>query len=232
MKPSKLLTIAGIIGASLLPFTGAKAQDNNLNVNLNGNYASEMRFWGMPFIDSPMYTQSLNFNHGKFMVSLSGTRNMDTEKLYSGNVLLNYTQPISSKLTASVGKIYFKFNLGGYWDDASVSYAGLNADMPFNPAISYNKLTGFGGGEYIEGSLSKTFPVNNKVAVSTSAKIGYNAKALRDKTSFSHLEEEVSIPIQVTDRLNITPKLKIIFPLAEDVSGGDYWEVNASYDLK
>ncbi|GAI03323.1 unnamed protein product, partial [marine sediment metagenome] len=51
-------------------------------------------------------------------------------------------------------------------------------------------------------------------------------------TSFSHLEEEVSIPIQVTDRLNITPKLKGIFPLAKDVGGGSYWEVNASYDLR
>jgi len=238
-KTLRNILLAGTITlASLFPMKNvlAKPQDQEktkpkINISVAGNLANKSRFWGMPFLDSPVYTQSLNANYGNFSASIAGDVDVNNKKLFNIQTHAGFSQPILDKLNAYLGYLFFNFNLGEGWDYASILYGGLAADIPLNPSVTYNRLFRFGGGEYIEGSVSHAFPIGEKIGISLSQKVGYNNKAGRDKTGFSHLETGINVPIQLSNKANITPYLNYLHSLSDEVKGGFYGGINVNYDL-
>jgi hypothetical protein len=232
----KIVLAGAITLASLFPMKNVLAQPQEnpkpkTNISVAGNLANKLKFWGMPFLDSPVYSQSVNVNRGKFDISLVGKYDIKKGRLFDIDTGISFSQPISDKLNAYLGYVFFNFNLGEGWDYASVLYGGLAADLPLNPSVTYNKLFRFGGGEYIEGSVSHAFPLGEKMGISLSQKAGYNNKAGRDKTGFSHLETGVSVPIQLSNRVNITPYLNYLHSLSDEVKSGFYGGINVNYPL-
>ena len=231
MNLKNLLTTGAVIGASLLPFSGAKAQDKSpVTINLSGNFANASRFWGMPFLDSPLYDQSLNVSKGKLSASLVGHRDIKDERWFDFDAVVNYFQPVSDNLSVYAGAVGFYFNLGEGWDTAAVLYAGATSNLPLNPTITANKLIKFGGGNYIEGSLSKTFPVNG-LDISSSVALGYNDKVGRNKSGFSHLDAKISVPLISTEDLNVVSSVNYIHPLTKEIPSGFLGSISANYNL-
>jgi len=236
-KTLRNILLAGTITlASLFPMKKVLAQPqenpkSKINISVAGNLANKLKFWGMPFLDSPVYTQSLNANYGNFSASIAGDVDVNNKKLFNMQTHAGFSQPISDKLNAYLGYVFFNFNLGEGWDYASILYGGLAADLPLNPSVTYNRLFRFGGGEYIEGSISHAFPLGEKIGISLSQKAGYNNKAGRDKTGFSHLETGVSVPIQLSNSVNITPYLNYLHSLSDEVKSGFYGGINIDFPL-
>ncbi len=227
------------MASSLLPI-GINAQSSDLletkvnpvSLSINGNLANEKRFWGMPFLDSPLYDQALNVSKGKISASLVGHRDIKNERWFDFDAVVNYSQPVSDNFSVSAGAVGFYFNLGEGWDTAAVLYAGATSSLPLNPTITANKLIKFGGGNYIEGSLSKTFPVNG-MDIFSSVALGYNDEvAGRTESGFTHLDAKVSIPIKLTEDVNMTPSVDYIVPLTKEISKGFLGSVNFNYNLK
>jgi len=231
-KTLRNILLAGAITlASLSPMKKvlAKTQEDpkpKTNISVAGNLANKSKFWGMPFLESPVYSQSVNVSRGKFGASLLGNYDIKKERLFDIDMGVSFSQPISDKLNAYLGYVFFNFNLGEGWDYASILYGGLAADLPLKPSVTYNRLFRFGGGEYIEGSVSHAFPLGEKMEISLSQKVGYNNKAGRDKTGFSHLETGVSVPIQLPNSVNITPYLNYLHSLSDEVKSGFYGGIN------
>ena len=235
MKLRNILLVGTITLASLFPMKAdAQTQENpkpKINISVAGNLVNKSKFWGMPFLDSPVYSQSVNVSRGKFGVSLVGNYDIKKGRLYDIDTGVSFSQPISDKLNAYLGYVFFNFNLGEGWNYASILYGGLAANLPLNPSITYNRLFRFGGGEYMEGSVSHAFPLGEKIEISLSQKAGYNNKAGRDKTGFSHLETGISVPIQLSNSVNITPYLNYLHSLSDEVKSEFYGGINVNYDL-
>ncbi len=231
-----ILFAGTIILTSLSPMKNVLAQPQEdpkikTNISLAGNLTNKLKFWGMPFLESPAYSQSVNVSRGKFGASLVGNYDIKKGRLFDIDMGVSFSQPILDKLNAYLGYVFFNFNLGEGWDYASILYGGLSADVPLNPSVTYNRLFRFGGGEYIEGSVSHAFPIGEKIGISLSQKVGHNNKAGRDKTGFSHLETGISVPIQLLNKANITPYLNYLHSLSDEVKSGFYGGINVSYDL-
>ena len=238
-KTLRNIVLAGAITlASLSPMKKVLAQPQDqekpkskINISVAGNLVNKSKFWGMPFLDSPVYTQSLNANYGNFSASIAGDVDVNNKKLFNMQTHAGFFQPLSKTISFHLGYMFFNFNLGEGWDYASILYGGLAADLPLNPSVTYNRLFRFGGGEYIEGSVFHAFPLGEKIGISLSQKAGYNNKAGRDKTGFSHLETGVSVPIQLSNSVNITPYLNYLHSLSDEVKSGFYGGINVGYDL-
>lgn len=234
-KTLRNMLAVGAIGlASLLPMKGLEArtaiqedtvkteetQKNKFNISLDGDLKNKSRFWGFPFLDSPVYTQSLNANYGNFSAAIAGDVDIKNNKLFNVQTSVGFFKPLSKKMSFYLGYVFFNFNLGEGWDNASIAYAGLAANLPLNPSITYNKVFGFGGGEYIEGNLSKNFPLTKNTGVNLSGKIGYNNKVMRDKVGFTHLEGNINIPIKLSDKVVLSPYINYFQALSDDVKSG------------
>lgn len=234
----KILAGIGLIGATLLPMKEVNAQETDslpakpkISFDTNGRIVNETRFWGLPFLDSPMYSQALNLNKGGLSVSMIGNLDVENRKLFDIDVLVNYVHPISDNLVAYVGNLSFLFNIGEGWNSAALSYGGLAANLPLNPSITYNRLSGFVSGEYVEGALSKSFQIGNS-ELNSSVKIGYNDNALRVGKGFSHIETEVSTPISVNNSLTITPHIKYTHPFIPSIKKGYNLGLDVNLKLK
>ena len=232
MKASKLLTISGIIGSTFLPMkvdaqeTDSLSTKPKINFGTNGRIVDKSRFWGLPFLDSPMYSQSLNLNNGNLSLSLIGNIDVENKNLFDIDFLVNYVHPISDNLVAYAGNLAFLFNIGEGWNTAALSYGGLAANLPLNPSITYSRLSGFVSGEYVEGEISKKFQIGS-TGLNSSMKIGYNNNALRIGKGFSHMEVNASVPIDINDSITITPHLKYTHPFTSEIKKG----YNAGLDV-
>jgi hypothetical protein len=229
------ILLAGTIClASFLPLKGLEARTaiqedtvkteetkkNNFNINLNGCLKNKSRFWGFPFSDTPVYTESLSANYGKFSASIAGDININDKKLFNVQTSIGFSQPLSKKISFYLGYVFFYFNMGEGWDNASIAYAGLAADLPLNPSITYNRLIRFGGGDYIEGKLSENLPLTKNIGVNLSGKIGYNNKVMRNKSGFTHLEGDINIPIKLSDKIALSPYINYFQALSDDIKSG------------
>ena len=229
------MMIVGAIGlASFLPIKNLEAktasgedttkteetQKNKLSVNLNANLANKTRFWGSPFINSPVYTQSLNADYGNFSASIVGETEVNKKKLFNLIVRAGFVQPLSKKISLNLGYLFSNFNLEKGWEKVSMASAGLATSLPLNPSITYNRLLGLGGGAYVEGDLSQEIPITKNISVNLSGKLGYNDKAMRDRSSFTHLEGNVNVPIKLSDEITLSPYLSYFQPLASDFTKG------------
>lgn len=234
MKTIDKILVAGAIGlASLFPMKSLEAQTiiekNKFNIGLKGDLINKSRFWGMPFSDNPFYEQSLNVNYGNFSASTTGRVNVkENFELSEMSTYAGFSKSLSEKISSHLGYIFFKFNLGESWENASVISAGLNTNFPLNPSITYNQLFGFGGGEYMEGNLSKNIPLTKSSHINLSGKIGYNNKVLRDRAGFTHLEGCIKIPIKLSDKINFSPCINYFQPLSNDVTNGFTGGLSAS----
>lgn len=243
-KPLRNILVVGAIGlASLLPMKGLEAQTviqedttktekiqkNKFNIGLKGDLINKYRFWGMPFLDSPVYKQSLNVNYGNFSASTTGQVNVKDHKLYAIPTYVGFSKSLSKKISSHLGYTLFKFNLGESWESASVVSAGLTTNFPLNPSITYNRLFGFGGGEYIEGSLSKNIPLTKSSSINLSGKLGFNNKVfLWDRAGFTHLEGCINIPIKLLDKINLSPYINYFQSLSDIVKTGFNGGLSAS----
>lgn len=237
-KTLKNMLVVGAIGlASFLPMKNLEAktaggedttkieeteetQKNKLNFNLDMVLKNKSRFWGSPFSDSPVYKQSLNANYGSFSASVAGEVDVNNKKLFNVQTSVGFAKPLSKKISFYLGYVSFNFDLGEGWDKAAVAYASLAANLPLNPSITYNKLFGFGGGEYIEGSLSQSIPFKKNTSVNLSGKLGYNKKVMRTKTGFTHFEGNINIPIKLSDNTTLSPYINYFQSLAKDIKSG------------
>ena len=244
-KSLRNILVAGAIGlANLLPMKGLEAQTviqedttktekiqkNKFNIGLKGDLVNKSRFWGIPtsFLDKPIYSQSLNVNYGNFSASTTGRVNVKDLKLFVIPTYVGFSKSLSKKISSHLGYTLFKFNLGEGWENASIVSAGLTTNFPLNPSITYNRLFGFGGGEYIEGGLSKNIPLTKSSSINLSGKIGYNNKILRDRTGFSHLEGCINIPIKLLDKINLSPYINYFQSLSDIVKTGFNGGLSAS----
>lgn len=243
-KPLRNILVVGAIGlANLLPMKGLEAQTviqedttktekiqkNKFNIGLKGDLINKYRFWGMPFLDSPVYKQSLNVNYGNFSASTTGQVNVKDHKLYAIPTYVGFSKSLSKKISSHLGYTLFKFNLGENWESASIVSAGLTTNFPLNPSITYNRLFGFGGGEYIEGSLSKNIPLTKSSSINLSGKLGFNNKVfLWDRAGFTHLEGCINIPIKLLDKINLSPYINYFQSLSDIVKTGFNGGLSAS----
>jgi len=242
-KSLRNILVGGAIGlASLLPMKGLEAQTviqedttktekiqkNKFNIGLKGDLVNSSRFWGIPFLNKPIYSQSLNVNYGNFSASTTGQVNVKDLKLYAIPTYVGFSKSLSKKISSHLGYTFFEFNLGENWENASIVSAGLTTNFPLNPSITYNRLFGFGGGEYIEGSLSKNIPLTKSSSINLSGKIGYNNKVIRDKSGFTHLEGCVNIPIKLLDKINLSPYINYFQSLSGVVKTGFNGGLSAS----
>lgn len=238
-----MMVVAGAISlASFLPIKNLEAktlgienttkteeiQKNKLKVNFNANLANKTRFWGSPFINSPVYAQSLNAEYGKFSASVVGEVEAKDKKLFNLMAHANFVQPLSEKVSFNLGFLYSHFNLEKGWENVGVASTGLSTSLPLNPSITYNKLIGLGGGDYIEGNLSQKIPLTKKIDMNLSGKLGYNNKATRDKSGFTHLEGNINIPIKLSDKIVLSPYISYFKALASDFTNG----FNAGLSIK
>ncbi len=237
-KSLRNILVVGTIGlASLLPMKdlGAqqviqedttkteKIQKNKFNIGLKGDLINKYRFWGMPFLDSPVYKQSLNVNYGNFSASTTGQVDVKNLKLYAIVTYAGFSKSLSKKISSHLGYTLFKFKTGENWENAFLVSVGLTTNLPLNPSITYNRLFGkssFGGGDYIEGGLSKDIPLTKSSSINLSGKIGYNNKVLRDRTGFTHLEGCLNIPIKLSDKINFSPYINYFQSLSDVVKTG------------
>ena len=235
MKLRDILTAGGIALASLFPMKNALAQAQiqepvKTSVNLGADVVNKSRFWGMPFLENMRYKQTLDIGRGNLGFSLAGHYDMKRGRLFDVDTGVSLFQPISDNLSAYLGGVRFDFNLEGDWDNAALLYGGLASSGPLNPSLAYNRLIGFGGGSYIEGAISQSFPLGDS-AVSVSEKVGYNHKVMRDKSGLSHLETAVEMPIQVLEGLTIVPHLNYFYSLSDEVDTGLCGGVRLNWDI-
>lgn len=235
MKLRDILTIGTITLASLFPMKKALAQTTEdpkpkTSVNLNADLVNESRFWGLPFLENMRYMQTLNIGKGNLGFSLAGHYDLKRGRLFDVDTGISYFQPISDKLSAYLGGVRFDFNITGEWDDAALLYAGLAADVPLNPSIAWNRLIKFGGGDYIEGSISQRFPLG-KSEISVTEKVGYNHQVMRDESGLSHLETAVDFPIQLSNGLTVVPHLNYFYSLSDEVKTGLCGGVTVNWDI-
>lgn len=245
-KTLRNILLAGAITlASFLPMKNLEArtaiqedtvkteetEKSKVNFSLNGNLTNKSRFWGFPFLDSPVYTQSLNANYGNFSASVAGDVDVNNKKLFNVQTNIGFAKPLSKKMSFYLGYVLFNFDLGEGWDKASIAYAGLAANLPLNPSITYNRVFGFGGGEYIEGSLSQNIPLTKNTSVNLSGKLGYNDKVMRDTTGFTHLEGNVNIPIKLSDKITLSPYINYFQSLSKDITSGFTGGIKVNYPL-
>lgn len=248
-------TIVGgaIIFTSLLPVKDLEAQNSKnknslssncnleqtlkdnkkINVKFGGNLSNALRFWGMPFVNSPVYNQRVNFNYRNFLAFISGNVNIENKKLFMTNFGLKYSHSLSDKFVAYVGGTQFILNRRSNIDTAFLIYAGISARVYLNPSITYNRLNGcLGKGQYIEGSLSNNFNLNENVLFSSSVKLAYNNKALRNKKGISHLESHIELSINLSKKLDIIPYLNYVKSLTDDIKSGFYGGIRLNYKVK
>lgn len=234
-KTLKNMLVLWAIGlTSLLPMKGLEAKTviekddtkteetrkNKFNFSLNGNLVNTSRFWGMPFSDNIIYTQSLNVNYGGFSASIAGNINVNEIELFSKKIHVKFSQPLSKIMSFYLGYVSSKFNLGEKLEGVSVAYAGLDSTLPLNPSITYHKLFGFIRGEYIEGNVSKDIPLTKNTSMNFSGKLGHNNKVLRDKTGFTHLEGSINIPIELSNKITLSPYINYFQSLSKDIKSG------------
>ena len=241
------LVTAGLVGvASILPGKGLEGQVNDetlndsikieqeetkeVNFNIHSDLANKSRFWGLPFLESPKYAQTFGINYNGFLVSLAGDIDVKKTKLFNITSHLGYSKPISKTFTAHAGALRFDFNLDEGWDKAFLGYISLAANTHLNPSITYNRLVGFGDGEYIEGDLSKKISLNDKVGLRFSGKIGYNAQVMRENTGFSHVQGTVEAPLNIKS-ISINPYINYFGSLSDEVNTGFTFGFSANSTL-
>ena len=186
-KSLRNILVVGAIGiASFLPMKSleaqtviqedttktAKIQKNKFNISLNGNLVNKSKFWGIPFLNNPVYSQSLNVSYGNFLASTTGQVDVKNLKLSTIPTYIGFSKSLSKTIFFHLGYTFFEFNLGENWENASLVSAGLTTKLPLNPSIIYNRLFGFGGGDYIEGGLSKEIPLTKSSSINLSGKMG------------------------------------------------------------
>lgn len=230
MNKFKNLIAAGMI--ALGSFIPIKAKSEPFNISLDNNFSTKYMLWGIPFSEGAVDQVMLNTNYKNLTATLFANRDFKQDKFNEGDIFVDYTKQLSDKLKASVGCIYFKFKQNGNWEDCTDLYVGISANIPLNPSLKYHRLlSGFDTGNYVEGAVSKNFPINEKATISTTGKIGYNDKAFRGKSGLSHLEAGVNIPIQLTNKLSVSPNINCSRTLASDLENEVFGGVNVHYDF-
>lgn len=256
MKLRNILFGIGVIGASLLPFTGAKAQNlestlNNqnqieqisqskkLNMSFDNNYASRYVFFGIPFSEGPVWQPTLSAQYGTFdeegrlVKGLSGftmaNKDFATQKWNKVDFGIDYTYPVGENSIFSLGTIYFPSELDGKWESIGTAYANFSKGDLF---LTLHKLYGAFDGNYFELGFGKEYPINDRFSFSTSMSLAYNDEAFREKSSISHSESNIGVSLDITDNVNFSSNVGFVNPWAEDIEGGTYFTTSVSYGIK
>lgn len=207
---------------------------NELGYNINSNIASNQRFWGMPFANFPVYSQSVGATKGKLSTLVNLDVNLKDNKLYTAFANIGYSQslgdvhPSLENFLAHAGATGFRFNLGEEWGSAAIGYLGLTTDFPLNPSIFYKRLIGFGDGNFIQGEISENIPnpLSDKNKLKSSLSVGYNIGGLIEGRDITEAKVNVSAPINLGKFL-VTPSTSYHFPLPKS-SGGFIFGISAS----
>jgi len=213
MRRIKNLLCLGMIGlASLLP-TKSIAE---VNISSDINFLSRYMFFGIPFSKESVNQSMINLNKGDFTGILWENYDAEQKKVNEIDVFADYTKSVKNKLKVSLGVIYFRAKVGNNWEDCIDWYAGACAtDIPLSPSITCHKFTG--SGSYVESGILRDFPFSKKITATASGKLGYNDKAFREKTGFSHLETNLKISVKLSKKLSVIPNINYSRALADDL---------------
>jgi len=211
---------------------GKTVNGESLNISWDDNNFSRYMLWGVPFSDGWVYQPTLGLTYNENLIFLLfGNYDYKQKKWNEGDVIAEFSKSIHPKMNVTVGSFYFHFDAGDSWENTGAVYFGISANMLFNPSITYYNLFGFDEGNNVECAISKNFPINSKITVFSFGKLGYNNKAFREKTGFSHTEFGVKIPIQLPFKFVLMPTINYLKALADDLDDIFYGGATIHYDF-
>ncbi|HEA46648.1 MAG TPA: hypothetical protein ENH99_02600 [Candidatus Pacearchaeota archaeon] len=227
-KTRKTRTLATLATAALVAFTPlkAEAQKDNPNLSVSSDIANQSRFWGMPFLDTPHYKQSINLDYKNLSTSIVAHADVNQGRFFDVDLLVSYSHPLSSIFSVYGGGLGFAYHNEEKIEPGAIAYAGVEAEVPLNPSVTYSKLFGFGGGDYIESAVSEDIP---KTGINLTGKLGWNHNALWEGTGFTHAEGIATTTIDLSDNIQFSPRLNYISPFIEDVPRGFLVGANLSF---
>ncbi len=195
-----------------------EVQENTFNYNVGLSLENKSRFWGLPFVDSPHFKQNLGVNYGNLYLSLVG--HVKEGEFFDLDTDLTYIQPLSDNLSVNAGVMRFDYDdPEKSWITGYVPHTGVSLNAPLNPSISYNHLIGFGGGDYIEGSVSESMSLGENAGLNLTGKLGYNMNAMIDGKRITHAQTTLSAPFSIKG-VSFSPYINHFTSLSEDVENG------------
>ncbi|MDO8516951.1 MAG: hypothetical protein Q7S33_02395 [Nanoarchaeota archaeon] len=223
-----VLTALSIVGPCSKANGENAKTETPITASWDNTYSSKYVFWGIQFSNKDVYQSLITINKGHSTLFVFSNRDFETSTWNEHDVFFDYTTPINKMVNMSAGYNYYNCRLGD-WESYNEIYIGASFNTFLSPAISYHNIFGFENGNYFEASVSKSFQINDKITLLSSGKLGYNDKAFRTATDFSHTEWGISAPITYLPHFIISPFAKYSFALADDLKNVFYGGATASY---
>lgn len=205
-----------------------QVEENTLNYSVGADLENKSRFWGLPFVDSPHFKSNMGINFGNTYLSFVG--HVRKGEFFDLDTDITYIHSLSDKISASVGVMRFDFNDPEKgWIVGYIPHTSISANVSGNPSIGYNRLIGFGGGDYIEGSISEGLPVGGR-NLNIEARVGYNMNAMIDGQRFTHIQGNISLPLEIKG-ISVNPYVNIFGSLSDDVQNGTTFGVSVNTEF-
>lgn len=227
-KTRNLATLATVALAAFMPVKKIEAQKDNPSLSVSSDIANKSRFWGFPFLDTPHYRQTINMDYKDLSISLVAHADVKQKRVFDIDTHVSYSHPLSNTFSAYGGGLGFGYDNGEEIEFGLVAYVGVEADVPLNPSVTYSKLFGFGGGDYLESAVSEDIP---RTGVNLTGKLGWNHNALWEGTGFTHAEGIATTDIDLSDNIQFSPRLTYISPFIRDIPRGFLVGANLSFTI-
>jgi len=206
------------IGANILMYAlenNVLAQENNNNssLSISGDVGihSQLNVHGMRFSEGIVVEPSINISSEDISGKIWENYDNGTKLLNEIDFIVDYSKEITKGITLNAG-------IGCYiypntkTKTSKEIFGGVSIETILNPKLNISHDYSAGAGTYAELAISNDFKIVG-VPLTAEGSIGYNDHKWRSNSGLSHLKFELVMPIEISDKIIITPTINQIISL-------------------
>ncbi|MBU1201639.1 MAG: hypothetical protein KJ583_05155 [Nanoarchaeota archaeon] len=192
-------------------FAQEKNEQPSVNISSDIGIHSQFNVHGMRFSEGMVVQPSTNVSLESISGTIWGNYDNGTRVINEIDLIIDYTKEAAKGVTLNAGIGYYIYPNTETKTSKEI-FGGVSIETLLNPKLKLSHDFGAGAGTYAELAISKNFKIVG-IPITAEGSIGYNDHKWRSNSGLSHLKFGLVMPIEISDKVIITPTINQIISL-------------------